>query len=341
MSIKKELIAEYNGKKIYSFFLSNGKGLSAEILNYGGIIKRLIYNKIDVCLGFDTFEDYLTNDDYFGAIIGRNANRIVNSEFTINGKEYKLTSNSGKDNHHGGINGFDKKIWEAELIEDEETSLILRTTSEDGEEGFPGNLTVKVTYTLTKDNSIKIHYEAESDADTVVNLTNHTYFNLNGHESGSILNHSLCLCSDFYTPNGDNGATNGEILSVKGTVFDFNEEASIKNRIESTDKQIISSFGIDHNFILKGAEYRKVGFVKGDKSGIAMEIYTDRDGMQVYTANEILGNRVCKDKVLYTKHNSICLETQAFPGNLKYSHFPSSILKKGEKFNSVTSYKFI
>ncbi len=237
--------------------------------------------------------------------------------------------------------GFDKKIWKTEIIEDSEPSLVLSTVSIDGEEGFPGNVSVKVTYTLTRDNSIKIHYEAESDADTVLNLTNHTYFNLNGHNSGNILNHSIWLNSDFYTPNGYNGATNGEILSVKGTPFDFTEEASIKTRIESTDKQIVNALGIDHNFVLNGSSYRKAGMVKSDKTGIIMEIYTDREGMQIYTANEILGNRMCKDRTLYTKYSGICFETQAFPGNLKFSHFPTSILKKGKKYDSVTAYKFI
>lgn len=341
MSIKKELIAEYDGQKIYSFALSNNNGLSAEILNYGGIIKKLVYKNTDVCLGFDTFEDYLSNDDYFGAIIGRNTNRILNSELTFNGKTYILVNNSGNDNHHGGKIGFDKKVWRTEIIDGNEPSLVLAAVSADGEEGFPGNVFVKVTYTLTRDNSIKIHYEAESDADTVLNMTNHTYFNLNGHENGSILNHSLCLNSDFYTPNGDNGAPNGEILSVKGTPFDFIREASLKARIESTHKEIVSALGIDHNFVLNGSSYRKAGTLKADKSNIIMEIYTDKEGIQIYTANEILGNRVCKDNILYTKYSGICLETQAFPNNLKYPHFPTSILKKGEKYDSVTAYKFI
>ena len=178
MSIIKEKVGRFNEKEIYEFSLNNNKGLSAQILNYGGIIKRLTYNDIDVVLGRDTFEEYLDNDGYFGAIIGRNSNRIENSEFELNGNFYKLYNNDGRNNLHGGKNGFDKKVWNAEMVDGEEPSLILNIISPDGEEGFPGEVRVKVTYTLTTDNALRIHYEGETNADTILNMTNHSYFNL-------------------------------------------------------------------------------------------------------------------------------------------------------------------
>lgn len=341
MSVVREKIADFNQKEVYEYVLDNGKGLSAHILNYGGIIKRLIYNGIDMALGRDTFEEYLDNDGYFGAIIGRNSNRIENSEFVLNGKVYKLYNNDGRNNLHGGKNGFDKKVWDAEIVDGEESSLILNLVSPDGEEGFPGEVKVKVTYTLTEDNSLRIHYEGETDADTILNMTNHSYFNMNGHSSDTIDGHTLWIDSDFYTPNTDKCMPYGEILSVKGTPFDFKKNETLGERFKSNHSQITMFGGFDHNIVLNGRGYRKVACLKGDKSGISMEVYTDRVGMQLYTGNMLDENRVCKDKIVYGKHSGLCLETQAFPNNMKYPHFPDGILKKDEKYDTVTVYKFI
>ena len=341
MSICTKKIADYEGKEIYLYLLENNKGLSAHILNYGGIIKRIIYNNIDVLLGRDTFEEYLDNDGYFGAIIGRNSNRIENSEFELNGKVYKLYNNNGRNNLHGGKNGFNKKVWDAEIIDGEEPSLVLSTVSPDGEEGFPGEVKIKVTYTLTKDNSLRIHYEGVTNADTVLNMTNHSYFNLNGHSSGSIDGHTLWIDSDFYTPNTDECMPYGEILSVKATPFDFKTNETFGERFKSNHSQITMFGGFDHNVVLSGSGYRKVACLKGEKSGISMEVYTDRSGMQLYTGNMIDENRICKDKTVYFKHSGVCLETQAFPNSLKYKHFPNGVLMKNEKYDTVTAYKFI
>lgn len=341
MSVVREKIADFNQKEIYEYVLDNGNGLSAHILNYGGIIKRLNYHGIDVVLGRDTFEEYLDNDGYFGAVIGRNSNRIENSEFELNGKVYKLYSNDGRNNLHGGKNGFDKKVWDAETIDGEEPSLILSTVTPNGEEGFPGEVKVKVTYTLSADNSLRIHYEGESDADTILNMTNHSYFNLNGNSSGSIDNHTLWVDSDFYTPNTEECMPYGEILSVKGTPFDFKTNETLGEKFKSTHPQITMFGGFDHNMVLNGIGYRKVACLKGDKSDISMEVYTDRSGMQIYTGNMLDENRVCKDDAVYTKHSGLCLETQAFPNNMKYPHFPNGILRKNEKYDTVTVYKFI
>lgn len=340
VAINKTKFAEYDGKKVFSFLLSNGE-LAAEILNYGGIVKRLVYKGVDVVLGRDSMEEYLNNTGYFGALIGRNSNRIENSEFELSGKIYKLFSNNGRNNLHGGKTGFDKKIWDAHMIDRDEPSLVLSNFSEDGEEGFPGNLSVKVTYTLTKENSIKIHYEGQADSDTVLNMTNHTYFNLNGHSSGTVDEHSLWINSDFYTPNTEECMPNGEIISVADTPFDFNVEKTLGECFVSEHEQIKMFGGFDHNLVLNGAGFRKVAYFTGEKSKISMEVYTDRPGMQLYTGNKIEQNRMCKDGAFYFKHSGVCFETQAFPNSLNFSHFPNGILRKGENYDATTEYRFV
>lgn len=339
MCVIKEKIGFYNNEDIYLYTIDNKRGLSVQILNYGGIIARIIYNGVDVVLGRNSFEEYLNNEGYFGALIGRNSNRIENSEFELNGKIYNLSANDGKNNLHGGKVGFDKKIWDALIVD--EASLVLSTISPDGEEGFPGNVNIQVTYTLTNDNCLKIHYVGESDEDTVLNMTNHTYFNLNGHSSGVIDNHMLWIDSDFYTPNSNECIPTGEVLSVKNTPFDFSVEDVLKDRLKSKHEQVKKFGGFDHNFVLNGRGYRKVRKCTGDKTGIVMEIYTDQSGMQVYSGNMIEEKRVCKDGTTYSKHHGICFETQSFPNSMKFTHFSNSILIKGEKYDTVTSYKFI
>ena len=340
MSITKKQFGEFSGRTVYEYTLTNKNGLSAQILNYGGIIRKLIYKGTDVVLGRDTMEEYINNEGYFSAIIGRNSNRIKDSEFELNKKTYKLFANDGKNNLHGGKTGFDKKIWDTKMVDEEEPSLVLSAVSPDGEEGFPGTVNVEVTYTLTNDNALEIHYIGKADADTILNMTNHAYFNLNGHSSGSIKNHSLWLDSDFYTPNSDDCIPTGEILSVKNTPFDFSKEHIIEDGLKSEYNQIKKFGGFDHNFVLNGRGYRRVGRCTGDKSGISMEIYTDQIGMQIYSGNMIEEGRVCKDGVVYGKHHGICFETQSFPNSINIPHFPSIILKKGEKYDTVTSYKF-
>lgn len=340
MSIKKVEFGEYNGNMVYAYTLTNRAGLSAEILNYGGIIKRLIYKNTDVVLGKDTLEEYLDNGDYFGVLIGRNANCIENSRMKIDGEVYSLSKNDGENNHHGGKEGFDKKIWSAKMIDGDEPSLVLTITSADGEEGFPGEVRAEVTYTLTNDNSISIHYIGETDKDTVLNMTNHSYFNLNGHSAGSIDKHSLWINSSFYTPNAKGSVPTGEILSVKNTPFDFTESVLLGERMRTEHEQIKKSGGFDHNFVLNKSGYRKAASLEGDKSGIVMEVYTDRPGMQLYCANELC-EKAGKDGAAYFAHCAVCLETQAFPNSVNLSHFPDVILRKGERYDTKTSYKFI
>ena len=341
MSIIKKLFGKTDAGEVYSYTLTNKNGFTAEILNYGGIIRRLVYNGTDVVLGRDTLEEYLANTGYFGALIGRNSNRIEDARFTLNGVTYKLFANDGANNLHGGKSGFDKKIWNAKELDGDEPSLELTCTSSDGEEGFPGNVEVKVTYTLTGDNAIVLHYEATSDADTVFNMTNHSYFNLNGHASGNVDDHTLWLDCGFYTPNNERCIPTGEVASVAGTPFDFTEKAVLGERFKADFEQIKMFDGFDHNFAIGGRGYRRAGMITGAKSGISMEIYTDRPAMQIYSGNKIEQGRVCKDGAVYDTHGGICFETQVFPNNLKFSHFPCSILRAGEKYDSTTAYKFI
>lgn len=340
MSVKQIEYGVINGEKVFAFVLSNGN-LEAEILNYGGVITRLIYKGVDVVLGRDNLAEYLENNGCFGATIGRNANRIENAEFELNGKIYKLSANKGRNNIHGGEVGFNKRVWNAQIKDGDEPSLILTLISPDGEEGFPGEVKIKVTYTITEDNAIKIHYEGTADKDTVLNMTNHTYFNLNGHKSGSIEGHSLWLDSDFYTPNTHECIPCGEIHSVKGTPFDFKTSETLGERIKSDFEQVKMFGGFDHNLVLSGDLEKVSAVLKGDKTGIEMHMHTDQLGVQVYTGNGIQSERVCKGGAVYAPHYAVCLETQGFPNNLKFSHFPSSILKKGEKYDTVTIYKFV
>ncbi len=341
MSITSRKYGELEGHEIIAYTLDNKNGLSAEILNYGGIITRLVYNGTDVALGWDNFEEYLNNGSCYGAMIGRNSNRIENSEFEINGKTYKLTPNNGRNNLHAGPNGFDKKIWDVETSDGEEPAVILRRISPDGEEGFPGNAAIKVTYTLTRDNAIEIHYEGECDKDTIINMTNHTYFNPNGHDSGSVENCKLWLDSSFYTPNTKECFPDGSIAKVDGTPFDFRKEATLGEKLSMKHEQTDMFDGYDHNFVLNGRDYRLAGIFTGDKSGISIEMYTDLPGVQLYlpggAPNE---KRKCKDGASYCRRNALCLETQMFPNSMKHSHFPSTIVKAGEKYDTKTAYKF-
>lgn len=336
--IKKEIFGNLDGKEVYVYTLDNQSGLKAEILNYGGIIKSLFVNNKDVVLGRDTLEEYLDNDGYFGAIIGRNSNRIHNAEFELNGKTYPLAKNDGNNNLHGGNIGFDKKVWDAEEIDGKEPKLVLTTFSKDGEEGFPGNAEIKVTYTLTKENGLNIHYEATSDKDTIMNLTNHSYFNLNGHDSGLIDNQTIQVFSGFFTPNTDECVPCGEILKNDNTPFDLRQPKAFKEVFGSEFEQITKFGGLDHNFVLDGKGYRKIAEAKGEE--ITMEVLSDAVGAQIYTGNFVSNTRVCKSGAVYGKHHAFCVETQFFPNSMEFVHFPSPVLKAGEKYDTTTEYRF-
>ncbi|MDD6736224.1 MAG: galactose mutarotase [Clostridiales bacterium] len=342
MSITKEFFGKTDAGEVYAYTLDNGKGLSAEILTRGGTIRRLIFNGTDVVLGREKLEGYIEDDTYFGALIGRNSNRIENCEFELNGRKYQLKENDKHryNNLHGGPCGFDTKIWNVSAEDGDEPKLILTTTSKDGEEGFPANAEIKVTYTLTADNALVIHYEGEADGDTLMNMTNHAYFNLNGHDSGNTKGHTLQLNCSFFTPINDVNVPDGRVLSVHGTPFDFTEPKTLGRDLDMSNEQLKIAKGYDHNFAIDGRDFRKFAVLKGDKTGIVMECYTDRPAVQLYGGNWVDDSIPCKDGAHYDEYQGVCLETQVFPNYTKYSHFPSGILKKGEKYDSVTEYKF-
>ena len=238
--IEKRFLQTTEKGDVYAYTLENKNGLKAEILNLGGVVRRLVFDGVDVVLGRDNYQKNLYGNGYFGALIGRNSNRIEGCEFEIDGKKYTVSANdSGRNNNlHGGEEGFNAKLWEVSALDDDEPSLVLKTVSKDGEEGFPANAYVTVTYTLTKENALRIHYHGEADGDIILNMTNHSYFNLNGHTSGSIKNHKMQLNCDFYTPITKYVVPDGRVLSVKDTVFDFTEAKTIGRDIDKADEQL-------------------------------------------------------------------------------------------------------
>jgi Galactose mutarotase and related enzymes len=337
------------GRDVDIFKLSNNNGMVAEISNYGGVVVSLMVpdknNKIDdVVLGYDKLEGYIKGKCFFGALIGRHANRIQDASFEINGKVYNVTKNEGENQLHGGIIGFDKVVWDAEIVKKgEDECLQLSYTSKDGEEGYPGNLDVKVVYTLTEDNALSIDYFAVSDKDTVVNLTNHSYFNLSGHASGDILKHQLIIDADKFTVNDKESLPTGEIRDVKGSPMDFTILRPVESGIFSECEQIAFGHGYDHNWVLKvsGQKPEKAAEVFDPSSGRVMEVYTTKPGVQFYSGNYVDESENCKDGAAYGKNSGLCLETQYFPNALKHKHFPSPILKAGEEYKHTTIYKFL
>lgn len=343
MAITVKNIGKFNGHDSFSYILDNGTA-TAEILGYGGIVKSLCVpdrngNKTDVVLGRDTLEDYFHNDGYLGALIGRHANRIAGAEFVLNGEKYTVGKNEGNNSLHGGNTGFDKKEWSVVTFDGAEPMLEMTITSADGEEGFPGKLNVTVTYTLTKDNALKINYRAKSDKDTVVNLTNHSYFNLAGHDSGEMTGQVLQINSSFYTPNNSECMPTGEVLSVAGTPFDFRVPKPIGQDIDADCEQIQMFGGYDHNFVVDGSGYRLAAEASCEENGIVMEVYTDKPGIQLYTSNA-LKEGTYKNGAKYGAHRAFCLETQYFPNSMANTHFPSPVLRAGEEYNFTTEYRF-
>lgn len=338
-----------DGREARLYSLINSKGVKAEISNYGGIVASIYVpdrngKPEDVVLGYKSLEGFQKQDAYFGAIVGRHANRVEDSVFELNGVSYKLASNDGKNHLHGGKCGFDKKLWDAKTLSDSgKESLELKYLSRDGEENYPGNLEVKVIYTLTDENALVIDYYAETDKDTVVNLTNHSYFNLGGHDSGNALKHELMINADFFTPISNQCIPTGEIKSVKGTPMDFTALRPIGEGIAVNDEQIRCGNGYDHNWVLKvsGENPEKAAELYHPESGRVMEVYTTKPGVQFYSGNFMSGNDKHKDGAIYTNRGGLCLETQYFPNAMKYRHFPSPILKAGELYHHTTIYKFL
>lgn len=330
------------------YTLTNKNGMSATFIDYGAILVNLFVPDAkekmeDVVLGYDNLEGYLTNAPGFGSFIGRHANRIGDAKFEINGTTYELEKNEGNNNLHGGSKGYNKVVYETEYFEEEDSCVIeFSRLSTDMEQGFPGNLDVTVSYTLTDDNELVIEYLAVSDKDTLVNLTNHTYFNLTGHKYGTVLEHKMMIAADQFTPTADDLIPTGEIVNVEGTPMDFRTLKVIGAENEADYKPLKQAGGYDHNFVLKTTkgEIEKVAELVDEKSGRTMEVFTDLPGLQVYTANFLSEDKNGKEGMVYHKNAGVCFETQFFPNSCNHKEFKSCLLKAEEEFDYATIYKF-
>ncbi|WP_430813806.1 aldose epimerase family protein [Carboxylicivirga sp. RSCT41] len=345
--IKKELFGSTrNGQSVEKYTLTNRLGMRIEVINYGGIIIRWtapnrdgVYE--DVVLGYNSLEKYIESNPYFGAIVGRFANRIAHGKFSLEGKEYSLAQNNGSNHLHGGLSGFDKAIWEVECLKNE-NGIQLSYTSKDGEEGYPGNLFVTVTYVLTDDNTLKVKYRAHTDITTVINLTQHSYFNLSGDFSKQILDHELYLNADQYLPLDNTNIPIGNLQTVADSPFDFRTPKIIGRDIEAKNDQITIGNGYDHCWVINNLNKKIVNAaeVYHPESGRVMEVYTDQPGIQLYTANYLNNKLASKMGGTYGARSGFCLETQHFPNSPNEPSFPTTILQPGETFTSETWFQF-
>jgi aldose 1-epimerase len=333
-----------DGTPVELFTLTNGNGVTAKVMTYGAILTELdVPDKhgktADVVLGFDNLKGYLDDHPFFGATVGRYANRIGGGKFTLDGKEYKLAVNNGPNSLHGGEKGFDKVVWQAQIVPASDgVAVKFSHTSPDGDEGYPGELKASVTYTLTNKNELKLDYTATTSKATPVNLTNHSYFNLSGTNS-PILGHELTLNADRFTPTDETLIPTGELKAVKGTPLDFTRPMTIGARVKDMPAFI---GGYDHNYVVNGGgnTLELAARVKDPASGRVLEMYTTEPGVQLYTSNFMDGKLRGKGGVYYQKHQAFCLEAQHFPDTPNKSQFPSAILKPGETYKQTTVYKF-
>lgn len=336
---------EVDGKKTDLFTLRNKNNMEVCITNFGGrIVSVMVPDKDgqmrDVVLGFDSIQDYISKPSDFGATIGRYANRINQGQFTLDSVEYQLPRNNYGHCLHGGPQGFQYRVFDAELLNPQELQLTYR--AEDGEEGFPGNITCKVLMKLTDDNAIDIQYEAETDKPTIVNMTNHSYFNLEG-DAGNNSGHLLMVDADYYTPVDSTFMTTGEIVPVEGTPMDFRTPTPVGERINDYDfVQLKNGNGYDHNWVLntKGDVTRKCASLKSSKTGIVLDVYTNEPGIQVYAGNFLDGSLTGKKGITYNQRASVCLETQKYPDTPNKAEWPSAVLRPGEKYTSQCIFKF-
>ena len=330
------------------YTLTNSHGLEVRTMNYGAIIlsMRVPDRKgqlADIVLGHDTLEGYIPNPPYIGALVGRYANRIANGTFTLDGKTYTLPKNDGPNTLHGGIKRtFDKVVWDGEAKKGGKPGVTFTFVSKDGEEGFPGNVKVKVTYTLNDDNELVIDYEATTDKATPINLTQHSYFNLAGEGTSDILNHEIMINADRFTPVDKNLIPTGELRPVKGTPLDFTTSTKIGARIDDDYEQLVLGHGYDHNFVInrQGDGMALAARVYEPTSGRVLEVSTTQPGVQFYSGNFLDGTVTGKQGHVYKRRYGFCLETQHFPDSPNHPEFPSTILRPGETFQSKTAFKF-
>lgn len=349
MSIKKTVFGKTpNGIVIESYLLKNANGMTAEVMTYGcRIIKLLTVDKKgefgDVVLGHDTLAEYLKPDDVFGAAIGRFANRIGSAQIEIDGQSYPLFANDGKNSLHSAPGGFQDRVWRVKCSDnnDDAPSITFAYLSEDGECGFPGNLDVTITYSLSTDNALIIEYGAKTDAETPVNLTNHTFFNITGDIKKSILSSELQINSDYITAVGSDLIPTGVFTPVASTAYDFNQSKTIGQDIKMDDALLRSCGGYDHNFVIKGPNgMKKAAELYDQASGRVMMVFTDMPGIQIYTANHFADDSIGKNSVKHLPHHAICLETQFYPDSVHHPVFPYQNLKPGETYAYTTIYKF-
>lgn len=328
------------------YTLTNSHGMEVRAMNYGGIIVSIRVPDrngqiADVVLGHETLEGYRPNPPYFGAIVGRYANRIANGTFKLDSETYTLPKNDGPNTLHGGTIGFDKVVWDAEPLKGR-SGVAFSYFSQNGQDGFPGNLRVKVTYTLTNANALEIDYEATSDKATPINLSNHSYFNLKGEGNGDILDHEIMINADRFTPVDKNLIPTGELRPVKGTPFDFTSSTKIGARIDDNYDQLVLGHGYDHNFVINrnGGGLVLAARVYEPTTGRTLEVSTTQPGVQFYTGNFLDGTITGKQGHVYKRRYGFCLETQHFPDSPNQPSFPNTVLKPGETFREKTVFKF-
>ena len=334
-----------HGEAVTLYTLTNKSGMSVSLMDYGATLVKLVvpdrHGKLDdVALGFDHFAPYLTQTAYFGATAGRYANRIAKGQFKIGHATYQLPVNNGPNSLHGGLRGFDKHVWKVQEVTSDTPAIRFSRLSRDGEEGYPGNLFVSVTYTLTDDNRLRISYQATTDKPTILNLTNHTYFNLAGAGNGTILNHIVTLHAKAFTPVDDTLIPTGEIKKVEDTPWDFLNPTPIGLHLKEVGGKPV---GYDHNFVLeKGflSNLSEAADVEDPKSGRTMKVFTDQPGVQFYTGNFLDGTLIGKGGKAYPQYAGFCLETQHFPDSPNHDNFPSTVLAPGQIFKSTTVYAF-
>ena len=346
--ISKTSFGNTDGQSVDLYTLTNRNGMEAKITNYGGIVVSLTApdrNKKweDVVLGFNDLASYLKGHPYFGALIGRYGNRIAKGRFTLNGAEYKLAVNNGENHLHGGIKGFDKVVWTGSSTRTKlGPALSLTYLSKDGEEGYPGNLTAKVVYTLTNNNELRIDYTVTTDKDTVANLTHHSYFNLKGEGNGDILDHLVTLKANQFTPTDAGSIPTGELRNVQGTPFSFLKSTAIGERINQEEQQLQFGKGYDHNWVLNGRSgvLRQAASVYESTTGRVMDVWTTEPGIQFYTGNFLDGTLTGKSGKLYPYRSGFCLESQHYPDSPNQAKFPTTTLRKGAVYRSTTIYRF-
>jgi aldose 1-epimerase len=336
-----------DGTKVDIFTLKNASGMEARICNYGGLVVSLKTpdrngHFDDVVLGYDDLDNYIKRNPFFGALVGRFANRIAKAKFTLDGKTYTLAANhKGINSLHGGLKGFDKQIWKAQTsVHNGEPSLELTYFSKDGEEGYPGNLNVKATYTVTKDNALRLDYTATTDEDTVVNFSHHSYFNL--ATNGGVLNHEVMINADKFTPVDSTLIPTGELRPVAGTPFDFRTPHKIGERINDADEQLKIAGGYDHNWVINkhAGELAVCARVTEPTSGRVMEVLSTEPGLQFYSGNFLDGTITGKGGKVYHGRAAFCMEPQHFPDSPNQPNFPSTVLKPGQVFHSTIEYRF-